>query len=203
MAFEINYLNGPPAVLQTKWSTTTGELLEEKMIFRLPTPANRPTGFVDSEPCRTYGHKTVSQLLFETDKYSTLHFEYDNAVDRLDFRWINCAESTNREIQRSASAYLTPNLFYRLSTMTGQVAIHNTSAGIINLRTFPLLATYVMRLGASSSWIRQQWQGATPFDAPFLHVFGDREIFGFSNAIGVQLWFFNTDFAPDFIPDGV
>lgn len=203
VAFQVSRYELPPKVWQTKWSTTTEQLLERKMIFDLPMPDDRPVCYRDSEPWRTYGHRTVAQLFFATANQVTLHFEYDGSVDRLSFRWINCAEPMNAEFPRKESAYLTPNLFYHFSTTTGQFAIYNTRTGTATLRTAPLRASYAIKNYSSWKWIRQQWQGATPFDPPFSHVCGDREAFGFANAIGVQLWFFNENFAPDFLPDGV
>lgn len=49
----------------------------------------------------------------------------------------------------------------------------------------------------SSESKREPQRGDLPFSPFYLNVFGDREVFGLANRAGLELWFFNPDFAPN------
>lgn len=192
VAFEVNWLRRPPEVWQTKWTITTGQRLERKLVFHLPfgaRPSDRSwvrSGTDLSRPYRTYGHKTVIQLYFETsEKHTTVHLEYDHAADLLNTRVIHSVPLVHKEISYTCSAYLTPNVVYRFSSKKPQVAVYNATAGTAILHKILPLRGDPTNIDTS--------------DLPYYHVFGDREVLGFSNANGAQLWFFNPKFAPDSI----
>lgn len=101
MAFEIAWSKQPPEVQQTKWTTTTGQLLERKT-FSLLLPADCPctTEWAyswRSDPCSTYGHKPVTRLFRSNDDPDIMHIEYNYTVDQLSVRRIHCVESMDRK----------------------------------------------------------------------------------------------------------
>ena len=195
VAFEINWEKQPPEVEQTKWATMTGQRLEKRN-FDLPMPEDRPKyrPHFDRDTWSTYGHKTVAQLFFGTDRYAAIHLEYDYSDDRLNVRWIHCAESTDVSMDRSA--FLTRHLVYR-STMTRQVAICNATTGAVTLHSCPL------RLATDGFMVRTWWEALQHRTRNQLfHVCGDREVVGLANDAGVELWLFNPNFVPNLDPDG-
>lgn len=199
VAFEIDLMKQPAEVRQTKWTAATGQLLD-KNIFYLELPAGLdpvdPYEYVRTDCCITYGHKTVTQLFFETNDYTTIHLEYDYAVDRLSVQCIHCAEPINNWVWYSRSAYLTRDLVYRYSVETGQVTVYNANTRTVTLHQIQLLDN------SSNPELHQSQKAGIPSMSWTKDVFGDREVFGLSSQAGVQLWFFNPKFAPDFIPDG-
>lgn len=50
----------------------------------------------------------------------------------------------------------------------------------------------VFRVHTSSDW-----EPRGPHTLPYFQIFGDREVFCLVNKFAIQLWFFNTNFAPD------
>lgn len=200
VAFEVNWKSWRkqlPKVQQTKWETKTGQLLDKK-IFDLPLPAETPrlghTQYGGFHPYYTFGHKTATQIFLYDDwpatkLPATMHLEYDYAADRLSVRKVrDCFNNY------SSSAYLLPNLVYRSSTKTGrcQVSVFNATTGEVTLHS-------VQSSTSLNSFPQQKWGAAS--GNPLEVVFGDREVFGWANDTGVQLWFFNPRFVPDGIPD--
>ncbi|KAL1974023.1 hypothetical protein VTN31DRAFT_5583 [Thermomyces dupontii] len=131
-------------------------------------------------------------------KPAAMHLEYDYSVDRLSVRWIR--EPLFSGIIYDFSACLTPNLVYRFSTMTGQVAAYNATTGTVTRRSVWFPGNHVLG-NRPSLGSNLQWQTEILFDRPQA-VFGDCEVFGLVNDSGIQLWFFNPSFVPDLIPDG-
>ncbi|KAL1973753.1 hypothetical protein VTN31DRAFT_5313 [Thermomyces dupontii] len=194
----------PPDVQQTKWTTTTGHLLERK-VFPLPRPADSLSAYqVDwcSNPWdhwnswdtwdtfNTFGHRTVAQSKsFWHGNYSgPVYLEYDHAIDRLTIRRIDCTKLVNK-FGRYHSAYLTRNLVYRCCSETMELVVHNTAT---DTATFHSISEQFER----EALVRR----GNILD--FIHVFGDREVFGFAVKTGVHLWFFNPNFAPDLTTTG-
>ena len=168
--FEINWEKQPPEVHQSKWTMTTGQLREKKN-FHLPMPPGldkyRPK--FDNEPCCTFGHKTVVQVYSETDPTTTIHLEYDYAVDRLSVQWIR--SDLPFDNVGKWSIYLAPYLTYRFTYETAQPAVYDATTGIA---------------------ARDLVNRAPKFNS----AFGDSEVFGLGGDDGVQLWFFNPKFVP-------
>lgn len=194
VTFEITWWKSPPEVKQTKWTTTTGHLLEKK-VFPLAITLNFSTDQL-YESSRTYGHKTVTQVLFTSyyhkkpRKWAVAHLEYDYATDRLSARWIDLTEPAYGNTQ-DRSVYLTQNLVYRHIKKGPQVVVYNTSTDVTSVHSDQLRNTSVIRVhGPSSSQRVRREEDQYPF------VFGDREVFGFANSSGIQLWFFNPNFVP-------
>lgn len=189
VAFECK-ADQPSEVQQTKWSITTGDLLEKK-VFALPIPTDCPV-FTNLElfrnPCRTYGRKTVAQSMFWND-HAPIYLEYDYAIDQLSVRWIDNAEVISRRGQIYRCVYLTRNLVYRFLTETMEVVVYNITTGAETLQ--PMLSEQ----GEQHPLIRDT-------ERRNFNVFGDREVFGVANEIGLELWFFNPKFTPDLIPGG-
>lgn len=202
VAFEIYMKNPPPEILvrQTKWSTTTGQLIEKKII-KLPLPPGPVVNRCIFQPYRTYGQKTVTQFFFDNgthnNKPAAMHLEYDYTVDRLNVRWIR--EPIFDTVFYDLSACLTPNLVYRFSTMNGQIAAYNATTGTVTRRSVLCGKNRAIGarpiLGSILELQREFWSNKPQA------VFGDREVFGWTNANGIQLWIFNPNFALDIIPD--
>lgn len=195
VAFQVYFERETPEVRQTKWTTTTGQLLEEK-IFRLPVSVDIP---VDANvrllrsPCRTFGHKTVTQFHFGTDVYSTMHLEYDYAVDWLNVRLIHSVNPGDGTIVRDRPILVTPNLVYRWMRDNGQPVTYDATTGISIRYSSHLPDTRVLRpyysMGGPIHEREYYW----------LLSVGDRDAFGLVGDGGVQLWFCNPKFVPDFL----
>ncbi|KAL1973755.1 hypothetical protein VTN31DRAFT_5315 [Thermomyces dupontii] len=190
VAFEIGG-NQPPEVQQTKWLTTTGQLLEKKN-FYLQVPADCPVKMnveLFRSACRTYGRKTVAQWMFWNDR-APIYYEYDYTIDRLDVRWIDRADAIVRWGLIYRSVFLTRNLVYRFLPQTKEIVVYNVSTGAETLQSL------IGEQGQKHPLICET-------DSREFNVFGDREVFGVTNKIGVELWFFNPNFAPDLVPGGL
>ena len=190
VAFEINCEKHPLAVQQTKWRTATGQLVEKKN-FHLLMP-DRPVGpsfWIYSECCRTFGHKTVTQLFTWSDRYATGRLEYDHAVDRLSAQWIHCHEVIQEYPER---AYLTPNLYYRSSTRIDKIAVYKATTGTATLHAKLLDWRNMIKVSSPKSISQRILLGKWVFD-----VFGDREVLGLAVETGVHLSFFDPSFAPN------
>ena len=192
VAFEIDLLKKyPPEVHQTKWTTTTGKLLEEK-IFHLPLPVDLPLRrlrrlHINRHPCHTYGHKTVTQL-FVKDKYGTIHLEYDNSIDRLSARWIRVFNPLEKDVIRYSPVFLTPYLVYRWTFGADETTVYNAGTGRITLHSVLDSSTKSMLEGFHS-------------EPHFSDISGHRQVICFANNTGVLLLFFNPNFAPNLVPD--
>lgn len=181
VALDLNVDEWPPLVHQTKWRTTTRQLLDEKN-FRLPVPVEPPVDAqeFDVDSWNTFGHRTVTQLFFDaTHKYPTLHLEYDYLIDRLSVRLIQCAEPFSGSAPTfSGSGYMSPNLVYHY---TDQLAIYNANTGAVTLH--------------------QVWSHVSESKVVIARVFGDRDVFGIADWSGILLWIFNPTFVPMDIPE--
>lgn len=190
VAFEINCEKHPLAVQQTKWRTTTGQLVEQKSFFlSMPDRPVGPSFWIYNECSRTFGHKTVTQLFTWSDKYATGRLEYDHAADRLSVQWVYCNEIIQEYPER---AYLTPNLYYRSSTKVDKIAVYNATTGTATLHAKLLDSRNMIRISSPKSISQKIRLGKWVFD-----VFGDREVLGLAVETGVHLSFFNPKFAPD------
>lgn len=198
VAFEIDWSEEQPEVQETKWVTTTGDLLEKKT-FYLSFPAGQPAkwnydkGF---DPYHTFGYKTVTNLFLEIATPAATFLEYDYAVDQLTVRWIDC-EAIYKEALCHGSAYPSRNLVYRYDSETCNVVIYNATTGTVTLHPVQF-GPNRMNWARSSSISTPRGRATRDNYVPrYLRVFGDREVFGLANRSGVQLWFFNHNFAPD------
>ncbi|KAL1997091.1 hypothetical protein VTN49DRAFT_7956 [Thermomyces lanuginosus] len=196
VAFEIDLERQPLEVQQTKWKTTTGQLLARKT-FHLSLPADRPNDPF-AFPYRrslTFRHRTVIHTIVfcvnvnkrVTDH--TLHLEYDYTVDQLSVQKIHTEYSFNDE---AILAYLTRNLIYLWMWNTNKLHVCNVATGTAN----PLQVQIQRSL---SSWIHKQLWRKRLLWSPWkiCDVFGGREIFGVANEMGVELWFFNPKSVPE------
>lgn len=189
VAFEIwsTLSSSPPIVQQTKWKTTTEQLLDKK-IFILPGPANHiPLNQFDwgRNSWNTFGHRTVVQSEASwIGKYNgVLYLEYDQAIDQLSVQRIDRAELVNKS---GRSTFLTPNLVYRCNSETMELVAYNTTTGAATLRSIDKQLEREELLSRDN--------------VLEFNLFGDREVFGFAVKTGIQLWFFNPSFTPDIIP---
>lgn len=201
VAFEINWKKQPAEVRQTKCATTNGQLLEKKT-FHLLMQADLPIFdpiYLARNLYRTYGHKTISNILFENNQDFSLQLEYDYAVDRFSVRQIHCAEPVTGEVRYNGTSYVTSDLVYRFHTKAAQIVIYNAATGKATLHP----TSDVIRLQVSTSWILQQLREkpSHSFWPGRVYLFGDREVFGLANRTGVHLWFFNPSFASELIHD--
>ena len=191
VTFEIIWTKQPSEVRQTKWTATTGWMLERK-IYPLPISSDGHDGrFYACDYGGSFGHKTVSQIFFGTNEYATLHIEYDYVVDKLNVRWIHAADPFNKNVRDVYSTYITPYLVYRWEHRTGPTATYNVSTG---------LATQHNRLSLDERVDPPRFYDDFPgmdFCRQVVPAFGDREVLGRAGSGGIQLWFFSPKFAPD------
>lgn len=97
VTFERVGLDQPPKMQQTKWKTTDGQLLEEK-VFYLHLPADCPKRyFISPSFCRISSRKSVAYFMEYFDNLAMMCLEYDHAVDRLSVRCANDVELISRE----------------------------------------------------------------------------------------------------------
>lgn len=205
VAFEVNWGKQPPEIQQTKWKTTTGQLLERK-IFHLPMPFDCPKYWSLSNrgTWSTYGRKSVAQLFLGYEKYAAVHLEYDHAVDRLSTRWIRSAFSFSENARKKYSTYMTPYLVYRWAKATGQPATYDAMTGMASLPSKEVLETRESFPRYQMSRMLHRWrQEKIGVDHGIfcLRSFGNREVFGLAGQFGIQLWFFNPSFVSPF-PEG-
>lgn len=149
VAFEINWKKQPAEVRQTKCATTNGQLLEKKT-FHLLMQADLPIFdpiYLARNLYRTYGHKTISNILFENNQDFSLQLEYDYAVDRFSVRQIHCAEPVTGEVRYNGTSYVTSDLVYRFHTKAAQIVIYNAATGKATLHP----TSDVIRLQVSTS----------------------------------------------------
>ncbi|KAL1997556.1 hypothetical protein VTN49DRAFT_87 [Thermomyces lanuginosus] len=195
VVFEVNWKMATPLVWQSKWSLTTGKLLEEKQ-FCLPlegrfhiSPHKRTIFralFFDS----TFSYRTVSwhALARSNGKQADLHLIYDYTADELRARWIECAGLHREPYNFNRPAILTPNFTYYFALNIKQPAVYNVPSSTTTLLPDKLDT----RVVAGSESLQGRF-------APFFHSFGDQEVFGLAGEGGVQLWFFNPNFVPDLL----
>lgn len=214
VTFEISWHKYPPEVLQTKWATATGEVIENRVFhLSLPLPVGchppvRPSHISGCDPCRTVGHKTVAYLFFDKSNPVSpvlLHLEYDYIVDQLTVRrWIT-SQSVSKETLSHNFAHLTQNLLYLFDSETPQLVVYNANAATTTsaVTGHPVRARgnrLIRARKTSSKATLQQTMAGHAYSShylTYLHVFGDRKVFGWANTSGVQLWFFNPKFAPN------
>ncbi|KAL1995419.1 hypothetical protein VTN49DRAFT_1606 [Thermomyces lanuginosus] len=178
VTFERVGLDQPPKMQQTKWKTTDGQLLEEK-VFYLHLPADCPKRyFISPSFCRISSRKSVAYFMEYFDNLAMMCLEYDHAVDRLSVR---CA---NDDLAR--------NIVYCYFDGTRNVAVCDAAAGKVTLHPVRFRGNRIIRIRTVSNS-----RPRDPYNAAYFTTFGDREVFGLANKHGIQLWFFNPSFVPD------
>lgn len=204
VTFEIDWVEHPPLVQQTKWSLSGGELLDRKT-FQL-SPANHRVHEHDTRGRNirwnaTHSHKEVTGMCFK-DRNTSMILSYNYATDRLSVRWIACAESIKHNEVPGRCISLTSDISYRWAHLHKGIAIHNAATGVATLHLYQLDKREIRACKLLDPHVRKEpgrvgsW--TTCFDSPAsLRPFGDREVFGLASDDGVQLWFFNPDFVPD------
>lgn len=203
VTFQINWKTNPPVVRQTRWRLMTRELLETKRFFLslpgytihavnkgkiLPRP-----GFCRHILC----HKTIAELLVAIDNtIMYLHLIYDQAVDKLSARWVEYPRAFRKPSNIIDRIILpTPNLVYYWHEGSGNPSVLDVTKGTT---LFPKHWVDGRLIGSQSA--RRIWFAATPVekrDGTGIRPFGDKEVFGLAGYGGVELWFFDPEFAPD------
>lgn len=175
VTFEIDRNKRPLEVHQTKL-TLTGQLLDKKH-FSLSVSGR---GLDDSKlikDIRPFGRKTVTRLI-SMDEDVMMELMYDHAVDKLSFRWIDhLLPPKTTELSRLCEM-LTPHVSYQWNSDLNGFHVCNTANGTSSMHSY-------------QADIRE----VTPSEK---QPFGDREVVGLVSPDGIQLWFFNPNFAPDF-----
>lgn len=189
VTFNVDWFKRQPEVRQTKWRIATGQLLARKT-FHLPLRKMGPS-LPGIDQCHTKGSRTVNQLFFLTDFFydwfQSIYLVYDHGADELSVKW----RRTEDDIDSiSTKTYLTPNLIHLWNWNSGRVNAYNVPAGTV--------AVHNVR-EQCSSWtcVLREWCKDWADDQPPVAISGDREVFCFSNEIGIELWFFNPNFVPD------
>lgn len=201
ITFQIDW-SSAPKVWQTKWSLTGGKVLHGKQ-FHVPIDGHDPEYFRRYRRLRpvepylvamhTYGQKTVTLLSIQEDYrvLATLHLIYDHTVDRLSIRWINsskCGYVDERIFYRSFGN-LAPHISYHWDDHPYGARGQNAITGTTTVRPYKLNIREVEicdKLGLPQ-----------PFSSP-CKCCGDNEVCSMVDKdYGMQLWFFNPDFAPD------
>lgn len=203
VVFEAVWETNPLEVHKTKWSTTTGQLLEEK-VLHLPLPADGPLerSSTDRGRFRIYGSKSVAHSIWSNkDSKVWFYLEYNHSVDKLNVRSIHCCEPPGLHYYEVSGARLTRDLFYSFSRKKADyVAVYDASTGKATWHSVRVST------GTSPRSIPEQsWEESVPYWSEYAYygfpnkyeVFGDREVFGFAGTHGVELWFFNPDYVPD------
>lgn len=197
VAFEVDLGEEPSEVCQTRW-TTTGQLLEKK-ILHLAIPVDQPLDrlLTDPDPGSTFGNKSVTELFFAAGKHPTVHLEYDHAAGRFKDWRISPPDNLIKNGLAFDSIYLTPYLVYRWIWETGHVVVYNAATKT------PTLHPTQLPDSTSNLIIPEppRSYGITSRSRKFC-AFGDRDVLCVVNHTGVQLWFFNPNFASDSIPNG-
>ncbi|KAL1993727.1 hypothetical protein VTN49DRAFT_2396 [Thermomyces lanuginosus] len=96
------------------------------------------------------------------------------------------------------SVSLTQTLVYHLIEKPRQVAVDEATTSMVTRYSFRLRAGGVIRTGTSTHSLRNR-RGAIwrRIRKRYLRIFGDREVVCLADRTGVELWFFNPNFAPD------
>ena len=146
---------------------------------------------------RNFGHKTVMGLRIH--RGFVMLVTYDHAVDQLSLRLVDFTKPV--PYSSLLAAPLARDIVYCWEHEPGEIAVHDVAAGtttmhpyrldareIINRSIFTLSARQPPSLGRDGS----VWKKVAPVMMPF----GDSELLGLPSQDGLQLWFFNPDFAP-------
>lgn len=201
ITIEFNWNAHPPEVRQTKWTLIGGQKLRQKH-FRVSLEG-RPVNILDFGPSRndyyrSYSHKTITLMESLSENQTILHIMYDYAVDRLSFRWIDCAYPITELVLLSCGSP-TPHIIYRWAHQLRGVAIHNADTGTISVRLYQLDVHEVGVRNLLGADLPPPSRPIGFFDLLDCasQCFGDREVIGMPSEDGIQLWFFNPDFLPD------
>lgn len=205
VTFEFNFNVHPPAVRETKWVLTGGELLDSKR-FPLTLGGRRVEKTIICRQidqwCHTYGDKTTTQLYNIEDKNFLMHLTFDYATDRLSVRWIDCVEPIGVVSIWGRYSSPAPHIIYRWAPQQLRgFMVYNAATGITTVRPYQAdvreLSAHKL-FGAVSRHAR--FMQPDPQNTFPLKCCGDREVYFVASDEGLQLWFFNPDFVPD-LPD--
>ena len=205
MTFEIDWDKHLPEVRQTKWSLTRGEQLDWKR-YHLSMGSRHVDRTTlkqsHNDWYRPSGYKTVTALYtFANDPYSAIRLTYDHAVDRLDLRWISCTKPINDFAVPGRCDSLAPHIIYRYAVQHRGIVVYDAISGVATVHPYHLHAGEVVprRLFGAHLPVPGRQAPMTEFMPFYTHwSFGDREVFGVATRDGIQLWFFNPNFVPDF-----
>lgn len=195
VAFEMNLEKQTSEIRQTKWTTTTGQLLEEKF-FHLSMWADQAMGKkkpLSNTYFRTYGHKTVAQIHYITHPCATMHLEYDYTNDLVSVQLIRSVDPGDEPIHGNYPISITPYLVYRWTRKRVHPVTYDATTGI-SVRHSCHIQNIRALLPRNS--VDQQIEEHNVFW--FLSI-GDREAFGLAGDGGIELWFCNPNFVPGFL----
>lgn len=196
VAFEIDWDANPPEVKQTKW-TLTGLLLDTRC-FSLSLPGHH----VDKIRLEgswyhrwhyrrvvTFDNKALNRLPCGKEG-DTIDLIYDGTIDKLTVRWSDCSQPIIvYELIEPFYVHLTPHIAYRWNPVNKRVEIFNGANQTTAMRPY---IWDIREVNAGRSF-HDEVEESDEIDK----AFGDREVFGLATDIGIQLWFFNPNFAPD------
>ena len=192
---------------QTKWTLTTGELLEKKR-FRLSLAGHHSRVHkrwlgMPSGSCYTCKNSAVTESFLLTNDYKVdIHFLYIHAIDELSARWIECNSLHKDNSRLNPFFILSPNTVYYWAQKVRKPAVYDTANGTTTLPLYQLDSRVFAKRKMYDSWLRNGNQPESEdMELGKIEPFGDQEVFGLAGVGGVELWFFNPNFIPD-LPDG-
>lgn len=204
VTFEIDWDADPPKVQQTKWQLNNGEQLDRKK-FNLSQGGRRVKKSelrrTPNDWYRSYDHKTVTELHFSNDPFATLHLVYDHTLDRLSVRWVESSMPINQFAFPGNCGSLTPHIIYRWVHHLRGIGVYDATTGFATVHPYQLDSREVRARNLLDARRRlpptpRPIENTDHFRSS-LQPFGDREVFGVASENGIQLWFFNPDFAPE------
>ena len=205
VTFEINWKANPPEIQQSKWKLMAVELLERRQtLLSLPDHTIRAVnnGKILPRPgfCRhILSDKTIAELFVEIDNRTMhLHLMYDQAVYELSARWAEYPRSdfSRPDVMFGRIILPNPNLVYYWDEGFKMPAVYDVTRGRADWSEEYSLDN---RLTTDKS-AKRIWFAASPVEQRHgtgIRLFGDKEVIGLAGPGGVEVWFFNPDFAPD------
>lgn len=134
----------------------------------------------------TFSRGTVTRNIFYSyDLEADMHLMYDYATDKLSGRWFEYVNHHGQspKLERHHPVILTPGIVYYWAEDIRQPVIYDVASGRTTRPRYQLDD----RMLCSKK------------DSPFFQPFGDQEVFGIAGEGGIELWFFNPNFVPDFL----
>lgn len=202
VVFEIKWKEWPLEVQQTKW-TLTGELLDKKD-FNLSLPdcyadfASKRISVVFNCFSRAYGDKTITRIQSKRNG-RLMDLIYNQTNEELSVRIIDPSQLIMRNPYWNYCAFSTTDIIYRWNNSRGHVEIFDVVRRTSTTRPYRL-HTQEGRIRELLALPGKKHESAIDSNGTFIVPFGDHEVFGLASNDGVQVWFFNPNFAPD-LPD--